>query len=279
MVISRETRFSQFMLEDYLACRRRFLYRHVKHLEWPPLETDQMIEQQRRMSLGSRFHQMVEQHVSRIPDQRLSELEMNDDLREWWEAYLHANPVKDPKAVVTAEKVLSASLAGFRILAKYDLIASFPDGKLQIWDWKTAANKPKRHHLARHTQTRLYRYLAVKAGASLHRGDPVLPEQVEMIYWFANFPDQAQHFPYDVAQHQADEEYLADLITQIAAHQDEDEFISTGEERACRYCVYRSLCGRGTAGGNVDEFDVDQAEDVVTGAPLFDLDAIAEIAL
>lgn len=41
------------------------------------------------------------------------------------------------------ELTLTAGLAGQRLLAKFDLVARTPDGRLVIFDWKTSQRRPK----------------------------------------------------------------------------------------------------------------------------------------
>jgi hypothetical protein len=102
-----------------------------------------------------------------------------------------------------------------------------------------------------------------------------------MIYWFANFPEQPEHFPYSDRQYAADQSYLNDLITQIqrksavASTQPDSEFPLTNDEKRCRFCVYRSLCDRGVQAGSMDlmESETEEAAPQIT----LDLEQIGEI--
>src|SRR4030095_211067 len=87
-----------------------------------------------------------------------------------------------------AEATLSAPLGNFRLLAKYDLIA-IGNGNATIYDWKTYRKRPRNEWLSARMQTRVYRALLVHAGAHLNHGKPFAPEQIEMIYWFSDFPE------------------------------------------------------------------------------------------
>jgi hypothetical protein len=151
-------------------------------------------------------------------------------------------------------------LKGEPLIAKCDLIAVEPGQRVIIMDWKTSRKKPPRKWLAERLQTRIYRYLMVRAGASLNNGEPFAPEQVEMRYWFTNFPDQAETFAYDGAQFADDEAYLAELISTIVA-QDDKTFPLTMDVRRCNFCQYRSLCARGARPGTFDEEDAFLAGD------------------
>jgi RecB family exonuclease len=104
---------------------------------------------------------------------------------------------------------------------------------------------------------------------------PFQPEQVEMVYWFANFPQDPERFPYDAAQYEADNHYLASLIEEIKGLGDGD-FPLTTQERRCRYCPYRSLCRRGIRAGAFDEAE-DEPEWGNDFEIAFEFEQIAEI--
>jgi hypothetical protein len=96
-----------------------------------------------------------------------------------------------------------------------------------------------------------------------------------MVYWFANFPEDPERFPYDTAQYDADGDYLASLIEEIKGLGDED-FPLTAQERRCRYCPYRSLCQRGVRAGLFDEVE-DEPEWGDDFEIALDFEQIAEI--
>jgi hypothetical protein len=141
-----------------------------------------------------------------------------------------------------------------------------------ILEWKTSRKRPQRKWLAERLQTRVYPYLLVRAGShlleigdgGLEMGDwrPFQPEQMEMVYWFANFPKDPERFSYDTAQYDADGDYLASLIEEIkelalslSKGLGDEDFPLTTQERRCRYCPYRSLCQRGVRAGSFDEME------------------------
>jgi hypothetical protein len=118
----------------------------------------------------------------------------------------------------------------------------------------------------------------VRAGASLNGGHEILAEQVEMIYWFAQYPTSTIRFPYSQAQYEEDERYLSNLISQIASHSNPKEFFQSADEKSCAYCQYRTLCGRGMVGGELDDFDDDQNSEENLGSRI-DMDNLLEVPL
>ena len=162
-----------------------------------------------------------------------------------------------------------------------------------ILEWKTSRKRPRRKWLAERLQTRVYPYLLVRAGSHLMENGgwrmedgewrPFQPEQIEMVYWFANFPEDSERFPYDAAQYDADGDYLASLVEEIkelvpslSKGLRDDDFPLTAQERRCRYCPYRSLCRRGIKAGAFDEAE-DEPEWGDDFEIALDFEQIAEI--
>jgi CRISPR/Cas system-associated exonuclease Cas4 (RecB family) len=118
-------------------------------------------------------------------------------------------------------------------------------------------------------QTRVYRALLVQAGAYLNSGQPFDPERVEMIYWYADYPNEPACFPYNAVQSRRDWNSLTGLIGEITNHR---HFPMTGDEKKCAFCPYRSYCNRGVKAGESEELEVELTEPDIT------LEQIQEIA-
>ncbi len=201
--------FSQYRLQDFADCRRRFLLRHVWQLSWPAVESEPIHEHERYLKQGSDFHRLAQQLFLGIPPERLAAGISDPQLLEWWQSFLplageliesqNSNGWK-----LYPETSLSAPLAGLRLVAKYDLLAVAQD-RLLIYDWKTSRAKPSHKWLEKRLQTRVYPYMLARAGRHLNDDLPVLAEKIEMVYWFANHPDQTIRIPYSSAAFQADE--------------------------------------------------------------------------
>jgi len=263
MTLPTDFQFSQGSLQDYVDCPRRFQLRYIQRLAWPAVEVEPALENERHLQQGAAFHRLVHQHMLGLSPERLSSTITGEDLSRWWHNYLESAPA-DLAELRYPEVVLSAPVGGHRLVAKYDLIALTGSSGLGrrpspiegqravILEWKTSRKRPRRRWLAERLQTRVYPYLLVRAGSHLNEGRPFQPEQVEMVYWFANFPEDPERFPYDAAQYDAGGKYLASLIEEIKGLGNED-FALTTQERRCRYCPYRSLCQRGVRAGPFDE--------------------------
>lgn len=254
--------FNQGNLQDFIECRRRFQLRHIQRLAWPALPAEPALENERHLLQGAAFHRLVQQYLSGLPLEKLSPLAQESGIRRWWQNFQESAPQLAEYGLEPGNKeyrlypelTLTGSAAGFRLLAKYDLILVTPQGGAVIFDWKTNRKRPGRAALQERMQTRLYPFLLVQAGASLHGGQPLQPEQVQMVYWFAEYPQEPEHFRYRAAQYEQDQSYLEGLLAAVLALQP-DQFSLTDNLQRCRFCVYRSLCDRGVRAGDIFSAD------------------------
>ena len=283
--------FSQSSLQAFEECPRRFWLAYAQQLPWPAVEAAPIQDFEMLMRLGSTFHRLVERAETGIAIADVAQTMgkgLEPPLDGWFHAYQQHRPADLPTEYVEIERVLSipfgAANRQFRLAAKYDLIAAEQDGAVAIVDWKTNRKRTEPATLNRRLQTVVYPYVLVEASKALPFG-PIQPEQVEMIYWFANAPLQPVRFRYDSAQHAANGDRLHALLTAILAGQNEVDFpkvldTEANRKRLCNYCIYRSRCNRGMAAGDLNALD--DAEEFfavdIEDALEFTLDDIAELA-
>jgi len=272
---------SQSSLQDYIDCPRRFQLRYLERLSYPAVESEPALENEKHQQEGEYFHRLVQQSLIGIPDEQIGKLANSANLKRWWENFLAAQDLRGLKDLggLYTETTLSAPLGNFRLLAKYDLIA-IHDGKATIYDWKTYRKRPRNEWLTARMQTRVYCALLVHAGAHLNDGKPFEPEQIEMIYWFAEFPDEPARFEYTSTQYKRDWDMLLKLSEEIQsglrqAQDNASSYPLTDDRQKCVFCTYRSYCERGTQAG-----DAEQAEAETEAEELFDVnfEQIGEIA-
>jgi len=249
--------FSQSSLQDYFDCPRRFQLRYLEQLAWPAVEAEPVLENERRQREGQLFHRLVQQHLLGLPVEKLTRLASTPDLARWWENYLrhdfHQAYGLDGYAQFI-ELSLAAPIEGFRLLAKYDLVAIKPGETAYIFDWKTYHKRPRDEWMAARMQTRVYRALLAHAGAQLTGGTPIPPERIEMIYWFADFPSEPVRLPYNSVQLKRDWDALSAMVREASHHA---VFPKTDDEKKCAYCPYRSYCNRGEKAGSLEVQDVE----------------------
>lgn len=259
---------SQSSIQDYYDCPRRFELRYLQQLSYPAIETEPALENEQHQKEGEYFHRLMQQHFVGISDEQIAKLANTDNLQRWWENFSNGltglgsltglsglNSLNGLKAEVT----LSAPLGNYRLVAKYDLIAT-DNGKFFIYDWKTYRKRPKTEWLTIRWQTRVYRALLVQAGMHLNNVKPIQPEQVEMIYWFANFPNEPAKFSYDATQFKRDWDALTRLSDEIKSA---TQFPKTDDTNKCLYCPYRSYCNRGIKAGDALDAELEtEAEEL-----------------
>src|SRR5215216_4519593 len=266
------TILSQSSLQDYMDCAQRFKLRYLDRLSYPAVETEPTLENEKHQQEGEYFHRLVQQHLIGIPAEQIAKLANTPNLQRWWgnfQSFRQTNLANLTNCL--PEVMLSARLGNYRLLAKYDLIAIEND-KATIYDWKTYRKRPRSEWLSARMQTRIYRALLVKAGAHLNNGKPFEPEQIEMIYWFADFPNDPARFAYTSAQFKRDWDLLLKLSEEIAST---PSYPLTEDRQKCLYCTYRSYCERGIQAGSIE-----QAEAEMEADELFDVnfEQIGEIA-
>lgn len=267
------TTLSQSSLQDYVDCARRFQLRYLEKLSYPAVESEPALENEKHQQEGEYFHRLVQQSLIGIPNEQIGRLANTANLQRWWDNFLASKDLADLKnnARLYTEATLSAPLGDYRLVAKYDLIA-VQEGKATIYDWKTYRKRSRNEWLAARMQTRVYRALLVHAGAHLNNGVPFEPEQIEMVYWFSDFPEDPARFPYTSAHYKRDWDTLLKLAEEI---RNASSYPLTDDRQKCVFCSYRSYCERGTQAG-----DVDQAEAEMEAEELFDVnfEQIGEIS-
>jgi len=262
--------FSQSSLQDYADCPRRFQLRYLDRLAYPAAESEPALENERRQQEGQYFHRLVQQYLLGIPAEKLARLANTPDLKRWWDNfYAFGRTNLTGLKSLYPEMTLSAPIGDHRLVAKYDLIAITEDGKFLIYDWKTYRKRPRNEWLSARWQTRAYRALLVAAGSQFivptgeNGGKPVVPERCEMVYWFANYPEDPARFPYNEPQYKRDWDTLVKLTEEMRTA---SSYPLTDDRKMCAYCTYRSYCDRGIQAG-----DLDMVEAEMEAEALFDV--------
>lgn len=242
---------SQSSLQDFAECQRRFQLRYLLQQAWPAPIAEPLNDYETAERLGAQFHLLAQRYYLGVPVEHVE-----PSLLLWWDAFLQHPPTL-PGTERRPEVLTSAVIIGQRITAAFDLLAYESGGNVVIVDWKTSRHRPKREWLDRRWQTILYPLLLVETAEKLI-GFAVQPEQVKMLYWFANFPTEPEIFAYSTERYQQDKHKLEETLVQISGI-DQEIWTLTEDRRKCRLCQYRSLCDRGREVGGVGEIEVEVA--------------------
>jgi hypothetical protein len=238
--------FSQSSLQNFVDCRRWFWLRHVENASWPPPATAFQAEQEARMRRGKEFHKLIQRYINGVPEPILtasiSGADMDIELYTWWQRFLSRFGEQIPE-LRYAETGLTGSLAGWRLMALYDLVVLKPDGSIDIYDWKTSEHKPKRQKLANKLQTKVYLWLIASRGRDLFPQWSGDVNSIRMSYWFADTQPEFETFTNSSEQFYNDGVYLSGLI-QTATTLTKADFQPADEVGPCHYCPYPSYCNR-----------------------------------
>ncbi len=262
--------FSQSALQSYSRCPQQYQLRYLLRQPWPAPEQSPALEYERQRRNGEAFHRLVHQALLGLPTAKLEARAnaLGDPLPRWWQAFLQAQADLLQAAgspALQPERTFSLPLPDGRLVAKFDLLHATPTG-WTIYDWKTGLRLPARPALAQHWQTRVYLALATRVSG-------LAPEQIRMIYWYANAPETQIAFAYTQSDFQRDWEAILQLTHEMATA---SAYPRTQDERLCAWCNYRSYCDRGQQAG-----DWQQAllpEEAAPPSETLDFDQIAEVA-
>jgi CRISPR/Cas system-associated exonuclease Cas4 (RecB family) len=252
MTLSAPFTFSQSSLQDYTDCPRRFQLRYIDKVQWPAVETAPLLENERRQVEGQIFHRMAQQYFIGLPEEKITVLASTENRKRWWENFLTHGPKRTSRLNFT-ELSLGSRIGKHRIIAKYDLVVVKPEATITIYDWKTYHKRPKRIWMADRYQTRVYLSLLHRSREKFFTlGNPQLGN-IEMIYWYAEFPGKPEIFNYQDTQASQTWKALEELVNEIDTKQ---SFPMTENENLCSFCVFRSYCDRGINAGEVDDIDI-----------------------
>lgn len=268
-------RFSQSSLAAYSTCPRSFALRYLQKLSWPAVVTEPVLEREKHLENGKRFHLLIQQYLAGMPAETVTRTINDDTLQVWWNNFINYNPLQNQEGRKLAEFTLSTRVHGFALDAKYDLLIVHHDHSFTIFDWKTNKSIPSAGKLENTLQTMVYRFVLAQSGSCLIGGSEPLPENIRMVYWYVEYPDQPVDLLYSSATLEKDSKRISTLIQEIDSLP-LDAFSMTTNQKICELCQYRSYCDRGISAGQWDpETETEESENLLDS---LNLDEIGEIA-
>ena len=261
-------RFSKSSLQDFVDCKRKFELKYLLDIKWPAIVYEPYIDNEIKMIQGQRFHHLIHQHQLGIPTIDLNNIAVDLELEKWWEEYLHfAATLESSQQRWPERNLLGQFSKSTHIMARYDLILKTDDTHFVIIDWKTSEFRTPDKYLVNRIQSRLYPMLLCHVGSIINNEKPINPDQIQMIYWFANFPNQSCTIQYSEDKYESDHQYILSLIDEISQKRP-SEFEKTNHLKLCNYCNYRSLCDRGIEAG----LATDAIEESQISEDIFEID-------
>lgn len=228
--------YTQSRLQDFVECPRRFYLAHIQQQRWPSPLAEPQSEVEQALDRGARFHQMVQRHQLGMSLEVLQSSAAGDTtLETWLRRYQEIFTGLGSFERAWPEVSLSTTVAGYSVLAKFDLI-TLRDNAVMALDWKTG-RLPDPVRLGQRMQTVVYLLVLYREAARLV-GRPIN----EMALQYIQIPSG------ETRLFSADENsvtlYEAHICSVIEAIQTSD-FALTEDVTRCRFCLYRGLCGRG----------------------------------
>lgn len=243
--------FSAANIQDYLDCERRFELKYIFEQSWPAVSSEPVIEIEENIRKGNKFHFLIHQFYSGIPETALLNSIDEEGIMEWFNSFLLFNKsLQIEKAF--SEFRLTSQIGEIRLSAVFDLIYLTKNDRIGIIDWKTSHFIPKKSTLAMKVQTILYPFLIEETFHEFLSGINLLPGNISMRYWYPSSPNEEFIFNYGRSTHENHRVFLENIINEIIGKKIGD-FILTSDKNKCGYCQYRSLCDRGIRAENILE--------------------------
>lgn len=231
---------SQGQLNLLETCPRKF-----QHVYFDQLGVPVSIEQQERLTWGSRFHLVMQQRELGLPVESL--VDGDAQMQHWVNALVDAATdvlTPNPHTFRDAEHCRTLSFQGYLLTVIYDLLIE-DENTAQIIDWKTYPQPKNRSRLAKDWQTRLYMFVLAETS-------DYFPEQISMTYWFVKSQPHPKSlkFSYNEAQHEKTRQDLSKLLsrlTKLLQHYKEDGIPFTQvalSKNLCGDCTFKVRCQR-----------------------------------
>ncbi len=259
-------RLSQGQLNLLERCPRQFQHTYLDGIISPT-----SLEQQERLSSGSRFHLLMQQRELGLPIDAI--VKEDEQLQGWMNGFaIAATEILTPAdgEFRESEHCRTLQVEKYLLTVIYDLFIA-RDDTCQILDWKTYPKPQDRRKLAQNWQTLLYQYVLAETSE-------YLPEQISMTYWFVQSDDKPQSltFNYSNTLHQQVEKKLKQLLLQLTNWLKRYEI---GEQlfpqvvegsKTCDYCQFISRCERRSTKGSDrnSEPDLSEQENSTNTLPL-----------
>lgn len=266
---------SQSNIQDLIDCPRRFQLSTIDQISWPATPGEPISKIENLIETGNQFHALCNRFFTGIDPDLLAKDISNPELVALWNGFL---PIGDDIQFQEGfpEVILTATIAGNKFTAKYDLVARDNQGRFTIYDWKTSTRPPSRATLENKAQSIIYPYLFVLAGPHLFRIPEISPSQVSMRYVYPLLPETDILFEYSENKHQEYSNKIKGWISYL------NELVSTSPvfpltetETICQSCRFRSICDRGNK--PVDSSKIDEIDLEDLSGTHFDIGQISEI--
>ena len=169
---------------------------------------------------GKQFHQLMHQRSLQLPVEAL--VEGDRDLQRYFEAY-EQQPPSLLEGDRVAEYPLATPLSSFQLFGVLDVLVRNAD-RMQIVDWKTYRRALTAERLKEDWQTRLYLFL-------LAEWSGLAPENLSMVYWFAEAPELSVEIGYSAGDCERDRRDISALLEKLNSWLESGQFPASDNVR------------------------------------------------
>lgn len=228
--------YSQNSLNTFSKCPLKFKMQYMEDVSWKN-DSPMDVEYYKSMKLGLDFHLICERYFSGLP---LGIEESNEELVKWINALKIKMPLREENKYLP-EYEIKMIKNHIKVQAKYDLIIIKPEGKVEIWDWKTENRKLKKKEMEKRFQTIVYTYVLKEKSKEL-LGIDISPENMKMIFWQPQYEGEGIEINYSQVQHNKNEKFIESIINNINNYDFQKDFNKELYSSQCRFCEFNYFC-------------------------------------
>jgi len=251
--------FSARSMQDFLECPRRFELRYMLQQSWPAPVTEPVLLYEERIRVGNEFHRIIQKYLIGIELNRLLGASVSPEIDQWLNAF-HSFFTQLQFRTYFSELPLIMPFNNMFFRGVVDFAGLKSDNKLLIADWKTTFHPRRKDTILKSIQSILYPFMIFECRDTVFPGWKGKPEDLKMIYWFADQPEEVISLDYSQKIHKKNSEIL-NMLVETIGQTEPGSFQKTDDTKKCIYCEYRSLCERGDKAGPIheleDEIDLD----------------------
>lgn len=228
--------YSQNSLNTFSKCPLKFKMKYMEDMSWKN-DSPMDVEYYKSMKIGLDFHLICERYFSGLI---LGVENSNEELIKWTKA-LQAKMVLNKDNIYFPEYEMKMVKNHIKLQAKYDLIIIKPQGKVEIWDWKTENRKLNRKEMEKRFQAIVYMYV-LKERAEEILGLSVEPENIKMIFWQPQYESENIEINYSQMKHDENERLIYKIINNINNFDFQKDFNKELYTNQCRFCEFNYFC-------------------------------------
>ena len=223
--------YTQSSIGTFMQCPLKFRYRYFEGLYGS--DDDSLKES---FEKGSRFHLLAERYFKEIDTE--GEYIQDGDLKELFYKLKEKYPLETNCRYLSEYDIRERS-EKIRLMARYDLIISRPNNRIQIVDFKTNKKRLSQESIEDSLQTKIYLYLLKENFKYVFENIRKI-KNIEMVYYQTEYSEENFVVKYDDESHEKNKSFLTKTLENI------ESFDFMGYEKTqvnhCKVCEFKIFC-------------------------------------